>query len=224
MKTTTPIQDHFESMPNKEFTKKLKEVITTPQCTCDYNDLEHSQAYCEVHGMFATTPMTSKTGEKPFCLRCGREKIKGFYEGGCSAWGSSWKRHLWHIDITPIQETEKKTYTNEEWEKIADKSGLNPAPIQETWQEIAELIQMGVGLEDEETTVVLNILNEFAKPLLQRKERETIKRVMEVRPDDKTITAEEGDDWWNIDYEHDGYNTALQEWTDNITKLLAKIK
>ena len=49
----------------------------------------------------------------------------------------------------------------------------NPTPIQETWQEIAELIQMGVGLEDEETTVVLNILNEFAKPLLQRKERET---------------------------------------------------
>ena len=34
------------------------------KCTCDYNDLEHSQMYCDVHGQFASTPVLPKTEEK----------------------------------------------------------------------------------------------------------------------------------------------------------------
>jgi hypothetical protein len=41
--------------------------------------------------------MTKK--QKPYCLRCGIDKTKGFYEGGCSNWGTYYKRHIWNIRI-----------------------------------------------------------------------------------------------------------------------------
>lgn len=32
----------------------------------------------------------------PFCLRCGIDKKKGFWELGCSSWGTYYKRHIWN--------------------------------------------------------------------------------------------------------------------------------
>ena len=35
----------------------------------------------------------------PHCLRCGIEKRKGFYEGGCSHWGKYYPRHYWNTHL-----------------------------------------------------------------------------------------------------------------------------
>lgn len=32
----------------------------------------------------------------PFCMRCGVDKIKGYYELGCKSWGIWQKRHVWN--------------------------------------------------------------------------------------------------------------------------------
>lgn len=32
----------------------------------------------------------------PFCMRCGMDKKKGFWESGCSSWGIYYKRHVWN--------------------------------------------------------------------------------------------------------------------------------
>jgi len=36
-----------------------------------------------------------KKKQKSYCLRCGVEKVKGFWELGCKSWGDYYKRHLW---------------------------------------------------------------------------------------------------------------------------------
>jgi hypothetical protein len=35
----------------------------------------------------------------PHCLRCGIEKRKGFYEGGCSSWARKYERHFWNTRL-----------------------------------------------------------------------------------------------------------------------------
>jgi len=123
-------------------------------------------------------------------------------------------------------------------------------PIQETWQE--ELYRLDIGDPDSKGCTItlgeyLRIdcpeLENFILTLLQRKERETIKRVMEVRPDfnnQKEIDwkcpscgryGEEGEycpsDRRKLvkeereypDEQDEAHNQALQEWTDSITKL-----
>jgi hypothetical protein len=35
-------------------------------------------------------------GKLPFCMRCGIDKKKGFWEAGCSSWGIYHKRHVWN--------------------------------------------------------------------------------------------------------------------------------
>jgi hypothetical protein len=32
-----------------------------------------------------------------YCLRCGIQKIKGYWENGCSAWGSNFDKHIWKL-------------------------------------------------------------------------------------------------------------------------------
>lgn len=47
--------------------------------------------------------------EKPMCYRCGVSKVKGFWEGGCSSWGTYYKRHIWKIIIKPARRLDELT-------------------------------------------------------------------------------------------------------------------
>jgi hypothetical protein len=100
-------------------------------------------------------------------------------------------------------------------------------PIQETWQEEFDRKFWGYLDADPEA------IKAFIELLLQRKEREvndrwinqshnehdnrirqeTIKRVMEVRPDMWKITRK------NFSYDLQEWNNAIEQWTDNINKL-----
>jgi RecJ-like exonuclease len=86
--------------------------------------------------------------------------------------------------------------------------GGTTTPIQETWkEELKEQFGLCTGTFTEQDC--LNI-EDYITSLLQRKERETIKRVMEVRPNFYPASNME---------ECNYHNKALQDWTDNINKL-----
>jgi len=110
---------------------------------------------------------------------------------------------------------------------------MNPTPIQET-NEIDEIMFKYRGMTHPSSGIYdcIEYSEDLVKDLtslLQRKEREaemsglkegyadgckdTIKRVMEVRPGMHEITRK------NFSYDLQEWNNALQEWTDNITNL-----
>ena len=89
-------------------------------------------------------------------------------------------------------------------------------PIQETWQDdfynrftYGGITGRACIQEDRPSEYI-----SFIESLLQRKERETIKRVMEVRPANYSTVK----DVMNIG-DKSAYNHALNDWTDNINKL-----
>jgi len=111
-----------------------------------------------------------------------------------------------------------------EWRKYQTKpitTSASTTPIQETWQEkIRTLWIKGDKIKSRKLMweTVLNEAIEIAKSELQRKERETIKKCLEVRPEIKRPNE------FAVDLEleiamRSSRNQTLQEWTDSITKL-----
>lgn len=84
-----------------------------------------------------TPTLLTKYAEKidnEFCLRCGMDKVKPY--GGCSSWGTHYKRHLWSkpkdVEFYSISESLIEYYRYDLPKTIAldgylrQKAGLNP--------------------------------------------------------------------------------------------------
>lgn len=127
----------------------------------------------------------------PHCFECGKE-----------------------IATTPIQET---------WQENPVKVAINDygnACVKITMEFIRK--EIDINTRDKKWLNEAIKLSEQIETLLQRKERETIKRVMEVRPKTELLGQVRGLEDAETMFANTrliGLNQALQEWTDNITKL-----
>ena len=114
------------------------------------------------------------------------------------------------FDTTPIQET---------WQEEFDKRTKAPNWNEEGrdgWLERSLFTEY--DYPESEYELSFEKVKDFIYDLLQRKERETIKRVMEVIPKrtfDFPMGQSNEKEWWH----NHGWNSAIDLMTDNINKL-----
>ena len=51
----------------------------------------------DLYFIFKSYGEKMKSKRHYYCLVCGIQKIKGFWEGGCNSWGKHWEKHLWRL-------------------------------------------------------------------------------------------------------------------------------
>lgn len=82
--------------------KVIVKIELTPK---DYQFIKDNTESTEIVPSYGIPVIVNKKLKKskiyykaklPFCMRCGVDKKKGFWEGGCSSWGTYYKTHVWN--------------------------------------------------------------------------------------------------------------------------------